>query len=140
MTAANQQQFVRIAQRADWMDDGACRGEDPNWWHPPRGGNTDTLKAKAICADCPVRDACLQWAIDNGERLGIWGGVSIAQHRRGRQSDDPTRRPVYVLGQIAHGTLAGYSAERRRGLPTCQACRDARNAARAQARREGRAA
>ena len=33
-------------------------------------------EAKALCADCPIRNACLTWAIKHKEEYGIWGGLS----------------------------------------------------------------
>ncbi|MDS1271551.1 WhiB family transcriptional regulator [Lipingzhangella sp. LS1_29] len=35
--------------------------------------------AVALCADCPVRQACLEYAVRNGERYGVWGGVPAYQ-------------------------------------------------------------
>ena len=32
-------------------------------------------EAKAICARCPARDACLAYALDAGEAYGVWGGA-----------------------------------------------------------------
>lgn len=42
-------------------------------------------RAKAICATCPVRLDCLQSAMDNDERFGIWGGTSEHERRRLRR-------------------------------------------------------
>ena len=144
-------ELVRLFVRADWMDRAACRGMDPNWWHPAKAGaNRDTPKAKAICAECPVSDECLKYAMDNEQR-GIWGGISIGEARRGpariaerarlrkatRDNPVPHPRP---LGEIVHGTHRGYIAERRRGIPPCQPCTDARNEHRRTLRSDGRAA
>ena len=38
-------------------------------------------EAKAICAGCPVRDACLAYALDTGEAYGVWGGLSEDERR-----------------------------------------------------------
>lgn len=38
--------------------------------------------AREVCAECPTRLACLQWAIDNDERDGIWGGCTPAERNR----------------------------------------------------------
>ena len=38
-------------------------------------------KAKAICARCPVRDACLAYALDTGEAFGVWGGLTEDERR-----------------------------------------------------------
>ena len=127
---------------SDWTESAACRGMDPNWWHPPRGG--DALKAKAICATCPVTAECLA---DAGPLdMGIRAGVSLDMHRRrqatahlpktGRQANGGKFLP------IAHGTNSGYQQERHRGLEPCRDCMDAKNAYRRalRAAAKGRAA
>ena len=47
---------------------------------PEKGGST--RQAKAVCLMCPVREVCLEYALDNEERHGIWGGVSERERRR----------------------------------------------------------
>lgn len=69
-----------------WHDDAACAGSDANFF-PQKGG--DVRPAKAVCAACPVRSACLSWALDQGVRLvGVWGGTTARERRRlrGRRS------------------------------------------------------
>ncbi|TMR13807.1 WhiB family transcriptional regulator [Nonomuraea turkmeniaca] len=41
--------------------------------------------AKAICAGCPVRGDCLRWALEHGERWGIWGGLNPRERRHLRR-------------------------------------------------------
>lgn len=65
-----------------WHDRAACRDEDPERFFPV--GTTgpaaaDIRVAKFVCGQCPVKDACLQWAFGNGERYGIWGGLTEAE-------------------------------------------------------------
>ena len=67
-------------QARGWMARAACRGMDPELFHPDRGEST--AAAKAVCASCPVRDDCLEYALDAGEKLGIWGGASAKARRR----------------------------------------------------------
>lgn len=62
-----------------WTDRAACRNEDPELFFPERGEDTGT--AKAICASCSVRAECLEYALENGEQFGIWGGKSERQRR-----------------------------------------------------------
>ena len=68
----------------DWMSDGLCRGTDADLWYPVSLGHerrysTPTLEqiaqAKAVCAECPVREDCLVHAKATGELQGIWGGL-----------------------------------------------------------------
>lgn len=56
----------------------ACRTADPEIFHPHGGANRGALtKARAICADCPVRTDCLEYALAHPDtsRHGIWGGL-----------------------------------------------------------------
>ncbi len=61
-----------------------CRGIDPALFFPERGGSS--AEAKAVCAGCVVREQCLDYALENHERLGIWGGLSERQRRRVRSA------------------------------------------------------
>ena len=56
---------------------------DPEAFFPEKGGST--REAKRICAACPVRDDCLQYALENDERFGIWGGLSERERRRAKR-------------------------------------------------------
>jgi WhiB family transcriptional regulator, redox-sensing transcriptional regulator len=138
MTTAGAEQFIRIAKRADWMTDAACKGKPADWWFPPKGTNADTYKAKAICATCPVREKCLEWAMETNERTGIYGGVSIDYHRRQVRANRRTGHAVAITfagSPIAHGTEAGYFMHRRRDEPMCDPCRQAHNEERAERKR-----
>lgn len=53
-----------------FSDDSLARGQ-----HQAR---IDQEEAKRICRDCPVRMACAVWALDNGERSGIWAGYDMS--------------------------------------------------------------
>ncbi|KQS73820.1 hypothetical protein ASG41_01395 [Modestobacter sp. Leaf380] len=66
-----------------------CRVTDPELWFAEAPARLE--EAKALCADCPLRVACLAGALDRGEPWGVWGGeifdhgVVIARKRpRGR--------------------------------------------------------
>ena len=65
-----------------WMTDAACTEYDPEFWWPGNGG--DNRRVFEICDACPVKKQCLQFAIDNDEREGIWGGVAMSTHSRQR--------------------------------------------------------
>jgi WhiB family redox-sensing transcriptional regulator len=70
-----------------WADFGRCAGVDPDVFFPRPGD--DTSRAKSLCQQCPVRSACLEWALDTNQKHGIWGGMTEGQRRR-------LRRPVVV--------------------------------------------
>lgn len=74
---------VRELRRADsWVAHAACAGQPASWFFPERGEST--AEAKAICADCPVRVPCLEWALETNTNFGIWGGTSEHQRKRMR--------------------------------------------------------
>ncbi len=64
----------------DWATRAACRGLDPDLFFPERG--EPTREARTVCNQCPVRVDCLNYALDNNERFGMWGGLSERQRRR----------------------------------------------------------
>ena len=58
----------------DWRADASCRGLDTNLVLPlgTAGTGWSALEdVKRICGRCPVRQACLQWAIAAGVTDGI---------------------------------------------------------------------
>lgn len=65
---------------AEWRERAACRGMDPNLFFPDRG-TTFRQVARETCEACPVRTECLDDAVGNTERLGLWGGASPKQRR-----------------------------------------------------------
>lgn len=105
-----------LTARPAWMLDAACRDADPEAFFPEKGGST--LYAKRICADCPVAAQCLDLALTNGERFGIWGGLSERERRRLNPSG-PSRRTA------ACGTDAGYQSHLRADETACPSCREA---------------
>ena len=57
-----------------WQQHAACLGEPVDLFFPDKGESTTA--AKAICADCPVADSCLDWALAEGFDVGVFGGLS----------------------------------------------------------------
>lgn len=77
---------VRRADTEDplaWQADALCAQTDPEAFFPEKGGST--REAKKICALCPVRAQCLEYALKNDERFGIWGGLSERERRKLRK-------------------------------------------------------
>jgi WhiB family redox-sensing transcriptional regulator len=64
---------------AAWMVDAACADADPDLFFPTRG--RAPAAAKALCAACPVRPECLDYAVSNGIEWGVWGGTSQGERR-----------------------------------------------------------
>ncbi len=63
-----------------WQEKALCAQTDPEAFFPEKGGST--REAKRICLGCEVKDACLEYALANDERFGIWGGLSERERRR----------------------------------------------------------
>ncbi|BBX17946.1 transcription factor WhiB [Mycolicibacterium duvalii] len=63
-----------------WQERALCAQTDPEAFFPEKGGST--REAKRICQGCEVRDECLEYALANDERFGIWGGLSERERRR----------------------------------------------------------
>lgn len=66
-----------------WQDEANCLGVDPDLFFPERGAST--REAKEVCRGCVVRESCLDYALTNGEKFGIWGGLSERERRRLRR-------------------------------------------------------
>lgn len=74
---------MRLFEAQPWMRLAACRSMDTEEFYPPRGG--DLAGPRAVCAECPVQNECLNYAIENGDHFGIWGGLSDKQRRKVRR-------------------------------------------------------
>ncbi|QHC60819.1 WhiB family transcriptional regulator [Rathayibacter sp. VKM Ac-2760] len=66
-----------------WQVDSLCAQTDPEAFFPEKGGST--RDAKKICTSCEVRSQCLEYALENDERFGIWGGLSERERRKLRR-------------------------------------------------------
>lgn len=68
----------------DWMDSANCATTDPELFLIKKGGTA--VPAKRICRMCPVVAECLQYALDNDIREGIYGGLSPTERRALRRA------------------------------------------------------
>jgi WhiB family redox-sensing transcriptional regulator len=70
-----------------WQARAACRGPHTSLFFPPSHFERKEDKerresqAKAICATCPVRKPCLEYALRIREPHGIWGGLNEIERR-----------------------------------------------------------
>jgi len=88
-------EFVRpegdaVSEGGDWKSKANCMGVDPDLFFPERG--MSTREAKEVCRGCVVREDCLEYALANGEKFGIWGGLSERERRRIRRARAMVRR------------------------------------------------
>ncbi len=78
-----------------WRADGACLSADPDLFFPIAPGTANGKQvalAQRICAGCPVRRECLDFALRNAEMHGIWGGTTPEERVRARRAR--RRRPA----------------------------------------------
>ena len=64
----------------EWMREGHCRTTPPATFFPSDGVGVDV--ARRICAACPVKAECLEYALENRIEHGVWGGCSERERRR----------------------------------------------------------
>jgi WhiB family transcriptional regulator, redox-sensing transcriptional regulator len=76
-----------------------CQQHNPDLWFSDSPADLDV--AKALCAECPIQQACLAGALERGEYTGVWGGEIldrglILTHKRGpgrpRKNSEAPRR------------------------------------------------
>lgn len=123
----------QITERArpDWHTEAACRGLNPDLFY---GETSDhATDAKAVCATCPVRQECLDYALSNGEYYGIWGGMSERERRSMRRALNTGTGPCPGCG----GPSTQAWNQSRAAL--CVDCRRARQRAAAARHRVSRA-
>ncbi|GAC1396157.1 MAG: transcriptional regulator WhiB7 [Mycobacterium sp.] len=76
---------VAMSARANSVESKTCRERsilsapchvgDPDLWFAENP--LDLERAKALCADCPIRRECLAAALERQEPWGVWGGEII---------------------------------------------------------------
>ena len=71
-----------------WHEQALCAQTGADFFFPEPGSSV--LDAKRICGMCPIRLACLEYALAHDERFGVWGGLS-EKERLGLRRD--RRRP-----------------------------------------------
>ncbi|MCA1569328.1 MAG: WhiB family transcriptional regulator [Chloroflexi bacterium] len=101
----------------NWREHAACRGKDPAIWFPTRGDFELEERAREVCRGCPVRPECREYALDAGEPMGIWGGLSERQREKilGRRLQPRTQG----VRELRHGTESCYSSGCK-----CRMCKD----------------
>jgi WhiB family redox-sensing transcriptional regulator len=81
-----------ILYERPWTADALCLGSDVELFFPEQYRTKEDIEqAKAVCLDCPVRLTCLEYAVDNRIKEGVWGGMT----RRERQAWNK-RRTIHL--------------------------------------------
>lgn len=69
--------------RPEWYGRASCAQADPDAFFPRQGQSN--RQAKRVCAGCDVRAECLEYALENDEEHGVWGGMSDRERRKQRR-------------------------------------------------------
>jgi WhiB family transcriptional regulator, redox-sensing transcriptional regulator len=69
-----------VRMGTSWMELARCRNVDPEVFFPNDG--LGVRAAQQYCAECVVRESCLEYALENHIQHGVWGGVSERGRRR----------------------------------------------------------
>lgn len=102
----------------DWTLLADCQYTDPEAFFPEKGGSV--REAKRICRGCPVRAECLEYALERGEKFGIWGGLSERERRAmASRKLRPVPGPRLCLNRLH--PLAGVNLT---GDGRCRECRN----------------
>lgn len=73
--------MTKAKTKREWEVEAACHGMGPDEFFPDSALEVPET-ARRTCAVCPVRKDCLEWAITNDEKDGIWGGLSAGERSR----------------------------------------------------------
>jgi WhiB family redox-sensing transcriptional regulator len=80
-----------------WISQANCRNVPLSVMFPSDGAGVEV--ARRVCEDCPVRAACLEYALENLIPHGVWGGTSERERRRMRRRRRAVARPVVPAGR-----------------------------------------
>ena len=142
MSQVRRQTAVLPRPNWGWQDAAACRGEDLMLFFGPDGERQPERdirerKAKAVCASCPVRLECLNYAVARPEKYGTWGGLNEDERsaERRRRMRRPNGAPGSDTDRTTSRTAAGAhprrtasrairpTADNRWSMPPCRADR-----------------
>jgi WhiB family redox-sensing transcriptional regulator len=119
-----------------WLLDAACAGADPDIFFPGAGFRDTASLALKYCAQCPVTAQCLDYAVTNSMKTGIWGGMGPDQRKQYKRDNGLTGKPLKVM-PFEHGTERGARQHYRNKEKPCEACLRAANVERNKRKRRG---
>jgi WhiB family transcriptional regulator, redox-sensing transcriptional regulator len=90
--------------RPHWMHRAACRGQGFDAWFSTDEMEEEADAARRVCAGCPVRSECLDYALDGPIRHGLWGGLSPEERAALNRRREPhpaakSRQRYYAYGR-----------------------------------------
>lgn len=78
----------------------ACATVDPELFFPlytvGGAGEFQEAQAKKVCARCPIRSGCLEFAFHTGDKFAIMGGMTPAEREAIRKHNKPTAPPIFI--------------------------------------------
>lgn len=105
-----------ISESENWIEEAPCarpvetdESAEPRLLDFHSNNQAEQARAKALCAECPFRKKCLQYAYDGKERFGIWGGVDEEELRRNQAINAKGEPHVSKLGKIRCAFCGPYS-------------------------------
>lgn len=110
---------IMVDRQDEWRTRAACKGLPVEWWFTERGDFDTVVRARNVCKACPVRDECLNYGLANSPRVGMYGGKSMYNARKGAVA---TVRFCLWCGD-------SYKGRANTALYCSKDCRQARNAA-----------
>ena len=96
-----QTSVMSYPQQYGWEARGACQHSDPELFFPVAAHGPalrQLARAKEVCARCPVRVQCLEYALQSGQSFGVWGGASEEERRLMRRRQLRRRRAAALAG------------------------------------------
>ncbi|MDR3116830.1 MAG: WhiB family transcriptional regulator [Bifidobacteriaceae bacterium] len=78
--------FTEQDTASQWREYALCSQTNPMAFFPDKGGSTKD--AKNVCTNCVVKAECLEYALTNDIRFGIWGGKSERERRRFKKEEE----------------------------------------------------
>lgn len=99
------------------MRSGACarRPKDRDLFYPAGENSEEYERARAICDGCPVKAECLGFALDTGERYGMWGGMTPMERRTEARRRRIRRRARRADEMFDRSALADMLAQAKAG-------------------------
>jgi hypothetical protein len=132
--------------RVEWLSQAACAGMDQRAFFANGCHSREQVRAaQKVCDSCPVRAQCADYAVQIGEKWGVWGGMSQKELRQKRhrftsraKTSTTAPKPAAKKREPARcGTNSGYYKHLREKTETCVPCRRAHADADARLRRTG---
>lgn len=99
-----------VPQRQDWWDHAVCAAKPTELFFGAREAAKTAASnraAKKVCATCSVQDPCLNYALDNNERWGVWGGLTPRERSKMLTARESLRVSRAVLRHVTDEQACG---------------------------------